>query len=156
MEIRFDIHPRLLREFRRAALAAFPKETCCFLIGHDVPVNGSRREITVEELWFPGDVARFASKEDVRFQHHWFVEAEAHATETAMVVVGAIHSHPYPYGEVKDCKTLPDCSQSEHDLKYFQWNRTNGICRVIETKTGRKHTKFRFWGPLVPLAMVER
>ena len=154
LPIRLSIPKRLLRQFRKAAVAAFPRETCCFLIGTDV-TGATSRDIVVHELWTPADVEKHTTPNNTAFQDPWFIEVEEHAREAGLVVVATSHSHPYRHDEISDWKRRPDCSQSEADVDYFsKFPGITGIATITEPKPGKLRVRFRWWGPTTPVVMV--
>ncbi len=154
MKIRLTVTRRLLREFRAAAVNAFPKETCCFLIGTDTEDKlGPIRYVEINEIWWPDNVAAHARCDRVQFQDQWFIEAAEHAKDAGYVVVGQMHSHPWSRSDVQGCS--PDCADSEADQDLFGWNRINGIFLVRQLSDLTKfRTRFRFWGPRVSVEMA--
>lgn len=155
MKIKLAVAKRLLREFRKGAIKAFPKETCCFLIGSDTEDRlGPIRYVEITELWMPEGVERHAKSDRVNFQDHWVIEAAEHAKETGMVVVGDLHTHPYTTEELERYPVYPDCSESERDQDAFRWNKIAGICTVTQSKAGRMRARFRWWGPRVVVEVV--
>ncbi|MDP9112448.1 MAG: Mov34/MPN/PAD-1 family protein [Acidobacteriota bacterium] len=150
--IRLTVAPSVIRQFRRAAIEAFPREHCSFLIGHDIE-GVTTRDVSIQELWAPSDVRKYATTTRMPFQHHWFDEAANHAKEAGMDLVGAVHSHPYPFEELKGM-AFPDAAESESDSQYFGWNKLNGICLLTQRADLSVRARFRWWGPRVPVEMA--
>ncbi len=131
-----DIPRRLVDEFKKAAKAAFPRETFAYLIGHEAGTS-----VGVEELYFPEDLDTHTTEESVNVADHWLIDAKAHARDIEATVLGDIHSHPYKHrrghGE-------PDRSPSESDIDRA-WSNLYGICLVRQDKNGRLRASIRFY-----------
>lgn len=154
ISIRLTVARRVLIEFRREAIKAFPKEHCSFLIGND-ETGISSRGVNIQELWTPDDVRQHATCSRMDFQHHWFEEAASHAKEAGLELIGAVHSHPYPFSELEFNDT-PDCSESEVDADYFYWDRINGICLLTQRADLSIRARFRWWGPRTPVQLIAK
>jgi proteasome lid subunit RPN8/RPN11 len=152
VKIKLTICRRLLREFRKRAIEAFPKETCCFLIGSDTEDKlGPIRYVEINEFWWPHDVNDHARTYQIDFQHAWFDEAKLHAQEAGLAVVGQMHSHPYTAKEIVEWSQKPDCADSEDDQDFFGWDKISGIFLVRQISGGGFRTRARFWGPRIPV-----
>lgn len=134
LPITFEVPRRISEEFKRAAKRAFPKETFAYLVGQDAGT-----QLVVEELYFPEGVEQHCTEESVEVQPHWLVEAQAHAREHELTVIGDIHSHPFPHGWEH-----ADRSPSESDIDRA-WSSVYGICLVRQDKTGRLRASIRFY-----------
>lgn len=127
---------RLLESFKRQAREAYPRETFAFLLGHE-----EADLVEIVELYELPEWKKFCTRDRVKIQPGWLIEAQEHASDAGLVVVGDIHSHP-------EC-----CSheQSEADFDYAPgWNKIAGICRV-SVAGERLRSSIRFWGPMIPV-----
>jgi len=144
--IKLVIPPRIERMVKRAAKAAFPKETFGLLIG---TITGDT--LHFDELHIPEDVLQYSGNTAVYPQLHWFDEAEEIARESEASIIGWVHSHPYSLKEVDGDRSL-----SERDMDLFQLPIA-GVCTVHETK--QKNGKIglrastRWWGPTVQVVV---
>ncbi len=145
-QIILTVPPRIEREFKRRAKAAFRRETFAFLIG---TIAGDHAHL--DELYWPDDVDEHCTESAVDIQDGWYADAQDYARESEAVILGSAHSHPYANGG----GSLKDRAHSETDLDSPVSRMISGICVVQETKSGRLRASMRWWGPSVSLR-VER
>lgn len=137
--IHLHVPKKIEREFVAAAKQLYPKEAYAYLLG---TLAGDT--VHIDELYIPDDTAYFASEVEVVPQPHWRAEALAQADESALILVGDIHSHPFPYTGT----LINDHAQSEGDLDYPNNFLINGICIVqnVGVKKQRLRASIRWWG----------
>lgn len=146
LPVTVEISGKLLRQFKAAAKKAFPNETLAYLLGQDAGTS-----VSIDEFWFPEDVAKYATPGAVMIADHWEAQVKEYAREREHTVLGDIHSHPYNY--LPGRRFLPtDCAPSEGDYA-DPWKGLCGICRVTQSKNGALRSSIRFWGPAVPVEM---
>lgn len=144
MKVEVLVPPGVRAEIKRRCRAAFPNETVMFLLGQH---EGARYE--VEEVWVPPGVLR-ATPSEVWIDDKWFSEAAGVAEEDDMVLLGAVHSHPYRY---KDSRPpFSENTPSQQDFK-LGWQGICGICMVREGKTGALRSRVDFFGPAPPVVV---
>lgn len=138
---------KVLDGFKRGAREAFPREKYCYLLGHEYG-----DVVQISELYYPEDADKHSTETQVNVRPIWLVEAEEHAKDIGLSVVGDLHSHPYLHEE---CSAgTPGRHQSEADLDYApRWQKIAGICRVTESQTGKLRASIRFWPPIIPVTM---
>ena len=145
--VKVELPSKLVKEFKCEAKKAFPKETLAYILGR---ING--HNFDVEELWWPDDINNHTSTDEIRLQPYWAAEAQEHAKEHGLQIIGTIHTHPYKYGEVKG----PDRAPSENDLdSELACYGLIGICRVVENKNGHLRTSIRLWSPMLDVKIKE-
>ncbi len=138
--IRIEIPNQVIRQFKKQAKDAFPRETFAYLIGRDAGTV-----VEIEGLFIPDGLDAHCTPASVVLQPHWRVEALEHAQEDGCEVVGDIHSHPFQFKSW--CGTSPGRIQSEGDLDCTAGELSiYGIRSVGESKSGRIRPSHRFWG----------
>jgi hypothetical protein len=142
----------VIEDFKRAAKAAFPRETYGILIGFDER-SAAQRTIVITEIYIPDGVGKFCKAGIVNVQSEWFCAAEEEARGVGAGLVGDIHSHPWTYREWSAIDGVPGRQRSESDHDAVAWDKIAGICRVYETSTGRLRASVRFWPPVVPVKL---
>jgi hypothetical protein len=148
--IHLSVPPRIVREIKDAAKAAFPKETYFLLIG-----TTAGDQLHIDELYVPDDVDRHTTPWAVNPQPHWMMEAQELASETYpdAMVLGWGHSHSFVLGEVKG--RVRDHAQSEGDIDFHPAGLLiSAVCVVQEfQRKGRfaLRASVRFWGPTIPV-----
>lgn len=145
---------RLVAQFKKQAKAAFPHETWAALLGTE-RVNGSR-SMEVCSLFVPESVSKHCKTATIDMQHGWFTEAQEYAQENDIVLLGDIHSHPYTYDILKASHyKLLDRTLSEPDLDYTRWDGLSAIMVVEEYRPFKLRARYRIWGPITPVLVVE-
>ncbi len=138
------ISKKLIKQFKDECKEAFPKETLTYLCG-DLEQN----IITIEELWSPPDVLKYATKDSILLQPSWSVDAIDYAKENDLIVCGDAHSHPVSYKYNYSVSHWP--SEADIVSRGLAWQQITGICVVREGPSGRLSSSVKFWGPTVPL-----
>jgi proteasome lid subunit RPN8/RPN11 len=150
------LSPKLKREFRERAIAAFlqrggPKEAFAILLGRPgegvewFHISPSKlpphcHGLHVSARWFPRDAVWIGEK------CVWYAEAEDHAKDAGLSILGTWHSHPNCW----------DTALSENDIRLFQNADPGhhfGICSI---KRYGKIFRARWgcWGA-VPIIEIE-
>lgn len=147
--IAVDCPSSIIQRFKKKAKAAFPKETLSFLYGQIVG-----NHVYIDGIWTPPNIDEHCGHSVVYMQPEWDIEAIEYAKEHDAQVCGTIHSHPFRRTEL-DQFVYPDHAQSQADIEAcgMAWEQISGICRVLETRSGRLRASVKFWGPTVPLAV---
>lgn len=145
---------RLRRNFRTAALRAFPLEECAILLGKRSPSG----VIDLQELYYPPARLAQATPDSINIGLDWFGEAERYFAGRGLTHFGYIHSHPYE--ALPEDK--PTAEPSEQDWKSGAWLMREtqsadflmGIMTVL--KIGDKYTtKCNLWPAQPPVTKVK-
>lgn len=135
--ISLTVPKKLVEQFKKKAREQFPVELYAVLIGHDYC-----DKIEVLDFYYPNFKAnRFF----IWCDGVGYLDAEEHASEVGLSIVGDIHSHCF------DSKYGGDHSKSERDHAWGHKLRVQGICRVIEHAKKRRRATVKFWGPTTPV-----
>lgn len=133
----------ITRQFVAQAKEAYPRETLAYLIG----TQGEGLSMTAECLWVPPDLESRCKEDGINIQGSWFRGARRFAKRSHMVVLGDIHSHPYPYSD----RLIVDCAPSEVDWDRARPGLIQGICRIKQRPDKRLTARVRYWGPILPV-----
>jgi proteasome lid subunit RPN8/RPN11 len=152
--LKLQVEPKVIRQFKRQARAAFPRETLAYLFGHQYPDR-----TIVTELWTPNGLVALANNNTIQMVEHAEYEAEEHAKEIGLELLGDVHTHPWTKDQLSDLHRLGTSSgthPSESD-----WDRIGpgrrwitGICLINECENGRLICRIRFWGPLTHIILT--
>jgi hypothetical protein len=145
--IQIEIPNQVIRQFKKQARDAFPKETFAYLIGRDAGTV-----VEIESLFIPEGLDSHCTPASVAMQMHWPVDAREFAADDSAEVVGTIHSHPYTFEESGGCRLDRGLSESDHEA--LRGQGISGICTVQQAKSGRLSASIRFWGPTIPVDTV--
>jgi proteasome lid subunit RPN8/RPN11 len=140
------VPPRIERELIRASKRAFPVEAFGYLLG---TIAGD--SVQVDEVYWPEDALDSATDRNVPIKPEWAVDAEEHAQESGLTMVGWCHSHPYRYAEHAGLVT--DHAQSEGDLECGIRLPVSAVCVVqdVGRRKRRLRASLRYWGPTLPV-----
>ena len=138
--IQLEVQKSVVEKFKRAAKEAFPLETFAYLLGRDAGTS-----VEIEDIFIPNNVLECVTTTSVLIDDSWLPAARKEARDLGLTVVGDIHSHPFRYGEEGDLRlhSAPSAIDMENGLKGI-----NGICAVVQSKSGRLRSRVTFWGPM--------
>jgi len=142
--LRLQIPARIIRQFKKLAKEHFPREAYAFVLGKETSTT-----LKVEELWVPPDLATYSTPASVSLPRHWAEEVWEYTQENDLDPLGDIHSHPFKQQEYLFATGRPEAVPSEADFRTWTTG-VNGICVVVEGKTGKLRSHIRFWGPMIP------
>lgn len=126
---------RLMNQFRRAAISAYPCEAYAALLAR-VRDNACR----IEVLYIPDNQREWTTDEGFSVPQRVWDTAHRMARAAGLSFVGDIHSHPYP------AEVPHDCSPSEKDwIRAREADIIHGVCSVRKTAEGRFSTRVKFW-----------
>src|SRR4051812_27762245 len=88
--MRVTLSNKLIKSFRRRAKAAFPNEKFAFIAGR----RTTPEEIHLLDFIYP---EQSATVNEVSVSQEEFTRAMESAAQRKMIVLGSIHSHPFPH-----------------------------------------------------------
>lgn len=145
---------RLRRNFRTAAVKAFPLEECAILLGR----QGEDGVIDLQEIYYPPSRVAQATPDSINVSLEWFSEAEKYFAGRGLRQFGYIHSHPY---EAEDHEN-PTAEPSEQDWRSGAWlmaqtGRPNFLMGIMTVyKSAKKYrTKCTLWPTQPPITKVK-
>ncbi len=143
------IHTRVVTKFKKRAKELFPKELFAYLLGNET-IDG----LEIIDIWIPEDIEKYAKTDHIMLQDAWAGQVLEYCEDHDVTPLGSLHSHPYSYFELHTRGKRvenPDHSTSEADADCGLTSRVHGICRILQSKTGRLTATIKFWGPELPV-----
>lgn len=144
--IKINVSRKALRKFTAESKRMFPRECFSALLG-----TSSGDKHYVEDIWIPEDLDKYVTTEEVSLPDHWAVEANEHASDQEMEVLGCHHSHPYLLSECNKAWTprrmlkvavVPSLGDWE-----LGWSNIAAITAIIQFEQDRFKHLTRFFGP---------
>jgi hypothetical protein len=129
---------KLIDSFRRRAKRVFPLEKFAFIAGR----RNTPEEIQIVQFIYPEQTATL---DEVTVSREAFTKSMESAAKQKLILLGSIHSHPFPYNVFRGIGVDPVMSIGD----VMTWGETdivNGVMTLTELANGTKASDFCFWG----------